>query len=1068
MTKTFKQFLAIVLTFIMIVSTIPAAFATDAPVANGTAGEGVTWVLDSDGTLTISGTGEMDTEWYSPPWENYSDLIKNIVVEEGITAVSKTSFAYAENLVTVSLPSTLTYISGWSFYDNYALEEINVAEANTTYKSNDGILFTEDEKNLVAYPTNKACEEYTIPASVTTIGEMAFVDCIAVDKVIIPDTVTTLENFAFAYSRIKEVEIGNGVTKIPYYCFEYTRVERIIVPDSVETISEKAFALASSLHTLIIGSGIKTIDANAFKGTNGLSIIHYKGTQAVWDEISINEENADLNGKSLHFLSADSYKAEIVPTCLDGHTAGYYCDECDVFVTGEVIPAIDEHDWNNSVCGTCGEYCAHYDDNFDENCDECKTEIIIEEVKLDETNTVYIPEAKKAVIVKFTPAETGEYVVLSAIDGDDEIDPYVIICDSNGDRVEDDDDSGDSYNFYCDFEAEAGETYYIRLYAYESNVEYDYTIEKYIEIAHQPTSSEPYVELNWNVEANYQWYTVERDETEITHENGEAYSYDDETATYDFENGWTPILDADNYYSSATIELNKGDKVIVEFEEGGFGFCGFWDWEASYEGDNCGETDGVLTYEFTMDSDGIYTFYAENSVAHKIYASVTDYTVIDGETDTTLQNPEIGTAYACKITLENDYVLTSDLLEYDYAIIHQPTAEEPYVELNDDTDATYQWYSAESAIVEITDENADIVSNEYGESSYDSEKGWSGAFFGRLEGIYDCFDYFTVSLQAGDTITVELTGDYYGKVGLWDYYENNGVTVSVTDSTTYEITVEFDGYYTFFTYKDIDGEDIYVKAYIDGYEYTAIDGAIDAEFVPTNVGFYACEVTFADGTTEMSDVFEIVNLNGWTLENGKWAYYENGTKLTNTWKKDSKGWCYLDADGYMATNKWIKDSQGWCYVGDNGYCVTNTWKKDSKGWCYLDANGRMATNKWIKDSQGWCYVGADGYCVTNKWVKDSKGWVYLDANGRMVTNKWVKDSKGWCYVGADGYAVTNCWKKDSKGWCYLDENGSMTKNEWVKDGGKWYYLDSNGYMVTGTKIIDGKTYKFNSSGVWVS
>ena len=165
--------------------------------------------------------------------------------------------------------------------------------------------------------------------------------------------------------------------------------------------------------------------------------------------------------------------------------------------------------------------------------------------------------------------------------------------------------------------------------------------------------------------------------------------------------------------------------------------------------------------------------------------------------------------------------------------------------------------------------------------------------------------------------------------------------------------------------------------------------------------------------------------NGWTSESGKWTYYQNGAKVKNCWKQDSKGWCYLGADGYMVTNG------------------------------------------WRKDSVGWCYVGADGYMVKNKWVKDSVGWCYLGADGRMVTNRWVTDSVGWCYIGADGYAVTNCWKRDSVGWCYLDANGSMTKSAWVYDGGKWYYCDGNGYMVTGTKTIGGKTYKFNSSGVWI-
>lgn len=223
------------------------------------------------------------------------------------------------------------------------------------------------------------------------------------------------------------------------------------------------------------------------------------------------------------------------------------------------------------------------------------------------------------------------------------------------------------------------------------------------------------------------------------------------------------------------------------------------------------------------------------------------------------------------------------------------------------------------------------------------------------------------------------------------------------------------------------------------------------------------------GNAEYTAQFTAVakNANGWVLEDGVWYYYENGKKVTNDWRKDSRGWCYLLEDGRMATNMWIRDSVGWCYVGSDGYCVTDEWVKDSYGWCYLNSEGRMATNKWILDSVGWCYVGADGYCVTDCWKKDSVGWVYLDHNGRMVTNRWVMDSVGWCYVGADGYAVTNCWKKDSVGWCYLNSEGSMTKSDWVLDGGKWYYLNADGYMVTGRQVIDGKVYYFDDNGVWI-
>lgn len=203
---------------------------------------------------------------------------------------------------------------------------------------------------------------------------------------------------------------------------------------------------------------------------------------------------------------------------------------------------------------------------------------------------------------------------------------------------------------------------------------------------------------------------------------------------------------------------------------------------------------------------------------------------------------------------------------------------------------------------------------------------------------------------------------------------------------------------------------------------------------PTDSTWY---VTLKDPASKPTD--------GWYLENSKWAYYENGLKLTSCWKADSNGWCYLGTDGYMLTDTWIQDSVGWCYLGSDGYCVTNQWRKDSVGWVYLDENGRMLTNAWVQDSVGWCYVGEDGYAVTNCWKQDSFGWCYLGDNGSMVKNAWINDGTGWYYINDSGYMVSNCWKQDSNGWCYLGASGRMVTNAWVNDTNGSCWLDSNGY-----------------------
>ena len=213
---------------------------------------------------------------------------------------------------------------------------------------------------------------------------------------------------------------------------------------------------------------------------------------------------------------------------------------------------------------------------------------------------------------------------------------------------------------------------------------------------------------------------------------------------------------------------------------------------------------------------------------------------------------------------------------------------------------------------------------------------------------------------------------------------------------------------------------------------------------------------------------EVTNANKWVKDSKGWRYYDaNGSIVKNQWKADSVGWCYLGADGYCVTNCWKADSHGWCYLDANGRMVCNNWVYDGGKWYFMDANGYMVSNQWRKDSKGWCYLGSSGAMLTNAWVKDSVGWCYVGADGYCVTNKWVKDSKGWCYLDSQGRMVYNKWVKDSVGWCYVGSSGYMVTNQWVQDGGKWYYLDANGYMVTGTKVINGKTYKFNSSGVWI-
>lgn len=83
----------------------------------GDSGSNVTWSLDDNGTLTISGSGkiedyrsDIDQPWYS----NRSD-ITSVVIEPGVTSIGSLAFYKCSNLTSITIPSGLTSIGEMAF-----------------------------------------------------------------------------------------------------------------------------------------------------------------------------------------------------------------------------------------------------------------------------------------------------------------------------------------------------------------------------------------------------------------------------------------------------------------------------------------------------------------------------------------------------------------------------------------------------------------------------------------------------------------------------------------------------------------------------------------------------------------------------------------------------------------------------------------------------------------------------------------------------------------------------------------------------------------------------------------
>lgn len=235
----------------------------------GAQGDNLTWTLDSEGTLTISGEGMMGNEG-SVPWTK-SD-IKKVVIEDGVTSIGKYAFSHCSGLKSVTLSENLTGIEEFTFYECTSLTNIKIPSKVTSLGESCFGLCTslssvELTDGLISIGENAfwqchSLRDISIPQTVTTIERDAFWDCPSLTSVTIPSNVTNLGNSVFRDCvGLVSATFEERVAAISYGTFENCRkLANVSIPSSVTTIGYAAFGLCSSLTSITIPSGAKNID----------------------------------------------------------------------------------------------------------------------------------------------------------------------------------------------------------------------------------------------------------------------------------------------------------------------------------------------------------------------------------------------------------------------------------------------------------------------------------------------------------------------------------------------------------------------------------------------------------------------------------------------------------------------------------------------------------------------------------------------------------------------------------------------------------------------------------------
>ena len=360
MSRTISRIAGVIISLVFVIALFPGFKIKAAEIVDqgecGGNNSNVTWTLDSDGTLTISGKGKMK-DWNqntSPFFENQN--IKKVVIEDGVTSIGSDAFSDCTSLTSITIPNSVTSIGSWAFASCKSLTSI------------------------------------TIPNSVTSIGTGAFADCYSFTSITIPNSVTSIVDYAFyGCMSLTSITIPNSVTSICKNAFrDCYSLTSITIPNSVTSIGNGAFEKCSSLTSIIIDREVYEKTSSAFNG---------------------------ISSDTFHFYYDATYTTSTAGGSISGNAKTYGTDEITIkpdqhYSVDKVVLTVKDKNGNDvekELSPVNGKYLMP-DYDFDNWTGDCKVIASFKVVEYEITFKNYddtVLEAKK-VKAGETPTYTGK------------------------------------------------------------------------------------------------------------------------------------------------------------------------------------------------------------------------------------------------------------------------------------------------------------------------------------------------------------------------------------------------------------------------------------------------------------------------------------------------------------------------------------------------------------------------------------------------------------------------------------------------------------------------------------
>lgn len=222
------------------------------------------------------------------------DKLSDIIIPDSVKYIGSNAFIGCDNLKSINVPKNVETIGDFAFGNCKTLSNITVSDGNAFFASRDGVLYNKNLTKIICYPNGKTDRRFIIPDTVTTIGNLSFLNNTYVEELHFPESVNYQEGmmpFAGCTSLkgiyITSLESWVGIEyedpnpdANPLYTAKNLYLngnlipENLVIPDGVENIKSNCFAGCINIRTVTIPKSVRFIGYNAFYENENLKEVH--------------------------------------------------------------------------------------------------------------------------------------------------------------------------------------------------------------------------------------------------------------------------------------------------------------------------------------------------------------------------------------------------------------------------------------------------------------------------------------------------------------------------------------------------------------------------------------------------------------------------------------------------------------------------------------------------------------------------------------------------------------------------------------------------------------------------